>query len=208
MDRIVDYYFAPQSPWTYLGHARFAAVAADCGAQPRVKPVDLGRVFAAAGGLPLAQRPKQRQSYRLLELKRFAERLDVPLNLHPRFFPVAGDIASRAIIAVAAVAPDRAMAVAHALQRAVWAEERDIAEAATVDAIVASIMEATGLDVDAIRAAAASDATQARYDANTQEAIDAGVFGAPTYVPRFGVAKDERFWGQDRIEMLADALRR
>jgi 2-hydroxychromene-2-carboxylate isomerase len=203
MDRIVDYYFVSQSPWTYLGHMGFADVLARNQATARVKPVDIGRVFSASGGLPLAQRPKQRQSYRLLELARYSKRLGLPLNLHPKFFPVAGDRASRYVIAAAALAgDDAAMTLAFALQRAVWAEERDIADAATIAAIVS----ACGLDHRAVGEAAGSPATQSRYEANTQEAIDAEVFGAPTYIPRFGAAKDERFWGQDRIELLADAL--
>ncbi len=205
MERIVDYYFVPQSPWTYLGHPAFAALVRDRGLSPRVKPLDAGRLFAASGGLPLAQRPAQRRSYRLLELTRFAKRLALPLNLNPRFFPVADKPASLCIVAATELAgEDAAMDLAFAFQRAVWEEERDIADPATIDAIVASC----GLDAEAIHASAASDAVAARYDANTQEAIEAEVFGVPTYVPRFGPAKDHRFWGQDRIELLADAIDR
>ena len=67
---VVDYYFAPQSPWTYLGHARFQAIAAQAGAVIRVRPVDLGKIFPLTGGLPLPQRAPARQAYRLMELRR------------------------------------------------------------------------------------------------------------------------------------------
>ena len=101
MNRTVDYYFAPPSPWTYLGHARLAEILRQRGCAVRVMPVDLGgKVFPISGGLPLGQRAPQRQAYRLVELKRFSEHLNAPLNLKPKYFPVSGDDSSRLIIAV------------------------------------------------------------------------------------------------------------
>ena len=96
MGRTVDYYFAPQSPWAYLGHQRLAEIAKRTGATVRVMPSDLGgKVFPISGGLPLGQRAPQRQAYRLVELQRFSEHLNAPLNLKPKFFPVGGDDAAR-----------------------------------------------------------------------------------------------------------------
>ncbi|MEG2962843.1 MAG: 2-hydroxychromene-2-carboxylate isomerase, partial [Janthinobacterium sp.] len=63
--KVVQYFFAPHSPWTYLGHARLMAIAAKTGAQIDVRPFDLGKVFSVSGGLPLAKRAPQRQAYRL-----------------------------------------------------------------------------------------------------------------------------------------------
>ena len=80
MPATVDYYFAPQSPWTYLGHTRFSALVQASGAQVRLLPVDLGAVFAVSGGLPLGKRPPQRQAYRLVELRRFSDSLGIPLH--------------------------------------------------------------------------------------------------------------------------------
>lgn len=213
MDRVIDYFFAPQSPWTYLGHERFANIVAHCNAQLRVKPVDISRLFAVSGGLPLAQRPRQRQSYRLIDLARCAEQLGMPLNLHPKFFPVAGDAAARRIVAAAGLPDDgvdagidhsAAMRLAGATMRAVWVEERNIADEATLDAIASEC----GLDARALRDTSASASNQRRYDANTEEAIAGEVFGSPTYVPRFGAAKDQRFWGQDRLDLLLRAIER
>ena len=99
MARTCEYFFAPQSPWTYLGHARFVALAKKHGVQVDVKPCDLGKVFGVSGGLPLAKRPPQRQAYRLVELKRWSDFLQMPLNLHPKFFPVPPDAAAKLIIA-------------------------------------------------------------------------------------------------------------
>ena len=65
MSLTIDYYLAPQSPWTYLGHARFVRIARAAGATDQCLPVDLGKVFPVSGGLPLAKRAPQRQAYRL-----------------------------------------------------------------------------------------------------------------------------------------------
>lgn len=194
----VDYYFLPISPWTYLGHDRFAAIARAAGANVRVLPVDIGgRVFPVSGGLPLAKRAPQRQAYRLVELKRFSERLGLPLNLHPKHFPVPCDDASRLIIAVdLADGAAAAMRLAGALMRAVWAEERNIADAATLGAVLAE----QGLPAQRLADARAPSAQQ-RYDANTEQAIAAGVFGAPSYV-----IDGEIFWGQDRLDFVQQRL--
>ena len=90
----IDYYFATVSPWMYLGHERFVALARQHGATIAVKPMNLGEVFPVSGGLPLSKRSPQRQAYRLVELKRWSEYLSVPLNLHPKFFPANGDPAA------------------------------------------------------------------------------------------------------------------
>ena len=73
MAKHVDYYVSLNSPWTYLGSKRFEAIAQKHGADVTVWPVDFGSVFAVSGGLPLPKRAPQRQTYRLVELKRFSE---------------------------------------------------------------------------------------------------------------------------------------
>ena len=198
MSIAIDYYLAPQSPWTYLGHERFAAIARAAAARIDVRPVDLGgKVFPVSGGLPLAQRAPQRQAYRLVELKRFSEHLGVPLNLRPKYFPVASDDAARLIVAVdLSEGSDAAMALTGALLRAVWVEERNIADSRELASMLAALkLPAKRLDD------AHSVAVQARYEADTQRAVDAGVFGAPSYV-----VGGELFWGQDRLDFLQRRL--
>ena len=197
MLKTVDYYFAPHSPWTYLGHQRFIDLIMSHQAAMNLKPVDLGKVFPSSGGLPLAKRAPQRQAYRLTELRRWRDHLGVPLNLEPKFFPVNPELASLIIIAAShnksAVAPG----LAYDLMRAVWVEERDIADVQTVK----NIIRAKGLPADELLAEAQSPETSTTYEALTKEAMDRGVFGAPTYVYR-----DELFWGQDRLDFLDRAL--
>jgi len=199
VDRIIDYYLSPSSPWTYLGHARFVALAKRHGAKINVKPVDLGgSIFPVTGGLPVHERPKARQNYRLVELERWSRYLGIPLNVQPRYFPVAGALAARMIVAAGlAQSADRALDLAGRVLAAVWAEERDIADAQTLAAIAA----AAGLDAAQVAARASSEEAASCYRANTGEALARGVFGAPSYIYR-----DELFWGQDRLEFLDRAL--
>ncbi len=198
MRHTVDYYFAPQSPWTYLGHSRFVQLLRETGAAVRVLPNDLGKVFPVSGGLPLAKRAPQRQAYRLLELRRFGEALGVPLNPEPRFFPVQGDDAARLIVAVdLADGSEAALRLTGAITAAVWAQERDIADQATLAALLAE----NGLPAERLNDSLQAD-TEKRYAANTQAAIDAGVFGAPSYV-----IDGELFWGQDRLDFVERRLK-
>ena len=194
----IQYYFAPQSPWTYLGHLRFWDIARAHGARIEVLPVDLGgKVFPVSGGQPLAKRAPQRQAYRLVELQRFADYLHAPLKLQPKFFPVAGDDAARLIIAVDLHdGTDAAMHIADAVLRAVWVEERNIADEATL----AALLRERELPARRLEDAH-SQAVQERYEANTRRAIDAGVFGAPTYA-----IGGELFWGQDRLDFVERKL--
>ncbi|MBL8372775.1 MAG: 2-hydroxychromene-2-carboxylate isomerase [Burkholderiaceae bacterium] len=198
MRHTVDYYFAPQSPWTYLGHARFAAIAQAAGATVRVLPVDLGQVFPVSGGLPLPKRAPQRQAYRLVELQRFSAHLNAPLNLHPRYFPVSGDDAARLIIAVdLRDGTEAAMRLTGAILAACWAQERNIAD----DKTLAELLAEQGLDPARLEQSHRQD-VQERYERDTQAAIEAGVFGAPTYV-----VDGEMFWGQDRLDFVERVLR-
>ena len=197
MTKTVDYFMTPASPWTYLGHDRFVAVAKRHGATIRVLPIDLAKVFPVSGGLPLAKRAPQRQAYRLVELRRWREFLGMPLNVQPKFGASPVDIASKWILAAREAGETAALELAGALLRARWSEERDIADAATL----AGIAAACGQDARGIAARAGSAEIAAAYDACTQQAIDRQVFGTPTYIYR-----DEPFWGQDRLDFLDRAL--
>ena len=199
MSSTIDYYLSPQSPWTYLGHERFAEIARTANATVNVLPVDLGRVFPVSGGLPLAKRAPQRQAYRLVELKRFSDHLGRPLNLQPRFFPVASDDAAKLIIAVdVADGTDASMKIAGRILRGVWVEQRNIADPAVLQAM----LEEAGLAARRLDDSQ-SQAVHERYDADSQRAIEAGVFGAPSYM-----LDGELFWGQDRLDFLERHLAR
>lgn len=191
-EKFVDYYDSMSSPWTYLGHRRFEELAHRYGLTIRHKPMDLLKVWSVSGGLPLKQRAQQRQAYRHLELKRWSEILQVPCNLEPAFHPVADRRACYLVIAAQQQDLDWSK-LAYALLRAVWVEDRNIADHSTL----VDIANACGLDGKALLASTENNSVKAEYEANTEEAIRIGVFGAPAYVH-----EGELFWGQDRLLML------
>jgi carboxymethylenebutenolidase len=197
MPHAVDYYLAPQSPWTYLGHERIVRMAREAGAAVRVRPMDLGKVFPVSGGLPLAKRAPQRQAYRLLELQRFRDQLKLPLNLHPKFFPVDGNHAARLVVAVDQHdGPDAALRLAGAAMAAVWVQDRDIAS----PQVLGELLRESGLLASRLDDAMAPGVQQT-FDENTQAAIDLGLFGSPSYV-----VDGELFWGQDRLDFVQRKL--
>jgi len=185
------------SPWTYLGHARFADIAKRHGAGINVKPVDYGKIFPLSGGLPVAKRAPQRQAYRFVELKRWQKFLNVPLTLEPKHFPFDANLAARLIIAADEKGVGSAMRLAGAILKACWAENRNMAD----EAELAKVSQEQGLEPRGLIAAAKSVDAQTRYEELTAEAIELQVFGAPTYV-----YNNELFWGQDRLEFLERAL--
>ena len=197
MSRLVTVYYALSSPWTYLGWQRFRDLVEATSATATYRPVRMADVFEVSGGLPLGQRPIQRQAYRMMELRRWRAALDIPLQLEPRFFPVDDSQAAALVIALGQQGGDMG-ALSGALLRAVWAEERNIADAATLE----TIADEQRLDGRQLIDAAQSEAAQVAYQANTEAAIEAGVFGAPTFA-----IGDELFWGQDRLDFVADALK-
>src|SRR5262249_49424703 len=140
----------------------------------------------------------QRVAYRMMELKRWRDHLKIPLTLQPKSFPIDPELASRVIIAAGANKSAVTPSLAFDLMRAVWVEERNIADPETLRAII----RAKGLPADDLMARAQAPEAKATYDALTQEAIERNVFGAPTYI-----YKDELFWGQDRLEFLERALK-
>ena len=195
--KTIDYYLSPSSPWAYLGHQRLIEIAARHQAEIRMLPMDLGGgVFPGSGGLPLAQRAPQRQAYRLVELRRWANYLQVPLNLQPRHFPTPGHEAARLLILAQQLHGSAgALKLAHAVMQGLWAADRDIGDAATLT----DIADSCGLPgSQLVKDLPAADAT---YVENTQRAIEAQVFGAPWYT-----YLGEPFWGQDRLEFLDRAL--
>jgi 2-hydroxychromene-2-carboxylate isomerase len=195
MSKVIDYYMSPISPWTYLGHARMHEIAKRHGASINVKPIDLGAVFPVSGGLPLPKRAPQRQAYRLFELKRWRDYLQVPLTIEPKFFPADSTNAALMIHAAKTEGAERQMKLAGAFLKACWAEERNLADLETLRAIARE----QGLEADKLLAVL--EGMKPTYEATTKEAIERQVFGVPTYVYR-----DEPFWGQDRLEFLDRAL--
>ena len=199
MSITIDYYLSLNSPWTYMGSALFAEIAKRNGATVNVKPAKFGPIFEKTGGLPLPKRSPERQAYRLVDMKRWREVRNLPLTLQPKYFPSDDSQATRLVIAAKLAGKD-AHRLSLELGRALWEREESLADAAAISGAAAR----AGLDAAALRAAGPSDAELDKlYDQYTQEALAAGVFGAPSYVLPSG----EIFWGQDRLELLERALK-
>ena len=189
----IDYFLSLLSPFTYLAGLELERIADRQGADIVYKPMDIMEVFGATGGVPLGKRHEARLAYREQELRRIARRKGLKFNIRPAHFPTDATVASCTVIAAAAKSGEDETdtgALAHALLRAVWAEEKDIADAEIVRRVIRDL----GLDPGLV--AEASDHRDT-YRENTAEAIERGVFGSPFYI-----VGDEKFWGQDRLPDL------
>lgn len=185
----IDYYFSTLSPFSYLAGQRLEEIAARHGAAVTYKPFDIMALFARTGGTPPKDRHPARQAYRLIEMERQAKRTGLPLNLKPAHWPTNAAPSSYAIIAAQKAGGGDLGALVHGTLRAVWAEERDIAQ----DDVVKSLLESAGFDPALADSGLLTGAEI--YAQNLEDAVNADVFGAPFYVTSDGV----KFWGQDRL---------
>ena len=187
----IDYYLFPLSPFSYLAGLDLEAVAGRQGARVAYKPVQLPRIFAELGTPQVADRHPSKQRYRLQDIARLAAARGMPVNLQPRHWPTNPMPASAAIVTAQVAGGGDLGALVHGFLRAVWAEQRDIAE----DDTVREILAAAGFD-PALAGRGLLTAVEA-VERNTDEALRRGVFGAPSYLVGEAV-----FWGQDRLALL------
>ena len=187
----IDYYLSLASPWSYLGHERLLKIAEEHQASISIYPVDLSIVLPATGGIPLPKRSQQRKDYRMQELTRWREFLEVPLTLQPKYFPVSDQIAAAMVLAVREKDANQAIQFAGCCLRAIWAEERDISDRSTL----VSIAKENNVDGEALMEQEETMLSSRRAD--SEAAIKRGVYGAPTYI-----VEDEVFWGQDRLDFV------
>lgn len=192
----IEFYFDFSSPYGYLAAHRIEAVGAEFGREIIWRPILLGAVFKATGQSPLVSQPL-RGPYHLHDLQRTARRLHLPFQL-PADFPMATIAAARAFYALAAEAPAEARRLALGLFDAAFSRGVNISRSETVVAIAGDL----GLDSAAIAASINDPAIKDRLKAETDNAIDRGIFGSP-----FFVVDGEMFWGNDRIPDLRDWLK-
>jgi 2-hydroxychromene-2-carboxylate isomerase len=201
MERVIEYYYALASPWSYLGNDQLREIAAryDVTIDPII--IDYDRMFEAVGTVPLPKRPPLRKAYRLIELKRWSELRGIPLNPEPRFYRGETEEPDEQQAALMVTAVKRAgfdsLRLAHAISRALWTEER---YPFTPEALL-EIATAEGFDGTALLTAAATPEIERLYTEQTDRAIARGAFGMPFYI-----FADEPFWGQDRLDLLERTL--
>lgn len=194
MKTAIDYYFTNLSPYAYLGHQTFNVMANQHQKAINYKPIKLAKLFAVLGVLPVKQRPQARQDYRLIELARWSKKRQLPLNLHPAFFPADPSLADRCTIVLQQMGKEPSEFVTNVMA-ACWAQEQNIADVTVIQQILTSI----NVDADNVIQQALSSGIDNIYEANTTDAIEKGLLGVPTYI-----YLDEPFWGQDRLELMAD----
>lgn len=187
----IDYFFATYSPWCYLAGDRLERIAQKHGATIRYIPVDAVSVFPRTGGQVLADRHDSRKAYRLQELSRWSKLLGLKLDLQPFYFPVNGAPSAYAVIAAQAAGGGDLAGLVQAFPRAVWAEGRNIAD----DGVIGDLLARHGFD-PAIADRHMLTAAET-YMKNLDAAVAQGVFGFPFYI-----VGEQRFWGQDRLDML------
>ena len=187
----IDYYFATISPFTYLAGPEFEAVVAKHGATVTYKPLDIMDLFGRTGGVAPKDRHPNRQEYRLQDMRRRALVTGLPFNQQPAHFPANMAPSSYAVIAAQNVGGNVG-ALVQALTRSCWADDKDVSD----EAVIRACLEETGFDPDLASSGMLEGAET--YAANLEEAVANGVFGAPFFISD----KDERFWGQDRIDDL------
>ncbi|WP_112321221.1 2-hydroxychromene-2-carboxylate isomerase [Oceanibium sediminis] len=187
----IDYYFTLLSPFTYLAGQRLEGIAAKHGASVTYKPFNLGEVGKETGFVPLAERAPARRAYRMQDLARIADMTGLPINREPAHWPMNPVPGTVAVIAAQKVGGGDLGLLVHALLRSTWTNEKDIADGA----VVRDCLKEAGFDP----ALADHDMLGAidTFERFTRDAIDAGVFGSPSYVVR-----DQLFWGQDRLDHL------
>jgi 2-hydroxychromene-2-carboxylate isomerase len=197
MPRQIDYYFSLSSPWAYIGHKLFRDVVSTYGLTVNHRPVVLVELFSETGGLPLIKRHPVRQRYRMLELQRWRDKRGLSFHFQPKHVPLNARLADGVVVAAIEAGHDPDPFLRRAFP-AVWEEELNLADAATL----VRLADEVGLPGRVLVERSGSDEISEKYEQNRQDALAADVFGSPAYV-----LDGEVFWGQDRIELLADALK-
>ena len=197
MPRQVDYYFSFQSPWAYIGHDAFQEVARAHGLKVNFKPVVLVDLFSETGGLPLLKRHPVRQRYRTIELQRWRDKRGLKFHLQPANWPFNARLADGVVIASIEAGLDSEPFIRRAFA-AVWEDQLNL----TDPVVLTELADESSLPGKQLVERSASEEISTAYEQNRQDALAADVFGSPAYV-----LDGEVFWGQDRIELLADALK-
>ena len=187
----ISYYLSLASPWSYLGHKRLMTIGNEYGRQINIHPIDLSLVLPATGGIPLPKRSQQRKDYRMQELRRWRDYLNLPLNCEPKHFPVSDESAAAMVIAIREENPEAALLFAGLCLEGVWANDLDISDTSIL------LRLAEQLDIDGQAALSKKESMLAVRESESKLAISKGVYGAPTYV-----VNGEIFWGQDRLDFL------
>jgi 2-hydroxychromene-2-carboxylate isomerase len=197
MAKSFEFWFDLGSPAAYLAWKRLPRFLAQTGSTVVYKPMLLGGVFKAQGNASPVTIPAKGK-WLFGDLARFARRDGVPLA-YPPGFPLNTLALMRIAIGLLLRNPSRFAAYVDALYDALFAQALDLRD----EQVLAATLSAAGFDPAELLALGSDPEIKQALIKNTEEAVARGVFGAPTFF-----VGDEMFWGQDRMEFVAEALGR
>ncbi len=191
-----EFWFDFGSPASYLAWTQVPVIEQETGAQASYCPMLLGAVFQATGNHSPATIPAK-GAYTVTDFARFARRYGVALRRNPHF-PINTLMLMRGAVGLQLRQPARFMAYGDAVFQAIWVQAKNLND----PAVAGAVLHAAGFEPQAMLALTQDVEVKERLKAVTQQAIERGVFGAPTFF-----VGDQMFWGQDRIDFVKEALR-
>jgi len=194
MTKTVEFFYDFGSPTVYLAATQLPAIAAAVGATIDWRPMLLGGVFKSTGNQSPVVVPAK-AAYMNNDLERFAKRYGVPFSFNPHF-----PINTLALMRGAAAYQDDVVVSStyrDAIFRAIWVEARNLNE----PDVIGQVLSDAGLDPAELMNRIGQQTVKDQLIANTEEAVNRGVFGAPTFF-----VGEQMFFGQDRLDFVAEAL--
>ena len=199
---MVDFYFDVSSPWTYLAFRNIQPMAQELNVAINWRPVLVGGIFNTVNQRMYASREDStspRNRYVLKDLQDCARQTGITIVFPPKVFPVNSVKAMRGCIWLARDAKNQShyLAFVETVFAAYFTRQEDISQ----DAVLASICSQTGVDTDAFMAGIAQPDIKEALKANTDEAIQRGAFGVPSFF-----VGDDMYFGNDRLDLLRLAV--
>ena len=191
----IDYYMFTLSPFTYLAGDRLEKIADRYGAKINYKPFNLMQVFEKTGGTPPKDRHISRQLYRAQEIRRVANHNEMKVTEKPVYWPTNPAPSCYAIIAAQEAGGGDIGGLCQTILKSCWLEDKDIAD----DSILKDALTLNGFDKSLTDSGLLQGAEV--FSRNTEDAVNANVFGSPSYV-----VGEQVFFGQDRLEYLDNYL--
>ncbi len=193
----LEFYFDYGSPYSYLADTQLAALAERSGAEISYRPMLLGGVFKATGNhSPAVETVESKRHYNAIDMRRWVEHYGAAFQPNP-FFPINTLQLMRTC--VAAQREGVFEPFHRAIYPAFWAEARDMGDRDEV----AHVLEQAGVEAKPLFERAAGLEVKQELRATTDEAVERGVFGAPTFF-----VDDEMFFGADHLPFVERALLR
>jgi len=195
MSKTVEFYFDLGSPATYLAYTQLPKICAQTDSRLVYIPILLGGIFKATGNASPATVPAKGR-YMFVDLDRYARRYGVPLKFNPHF-PINTLMLMRAVTGIQLRYPERFEAFIDCLFKAMWVDGRSLDDPATV----AAVLSEKAFDPQEVLALTADEEVKAVLKDNTEQAVQRGVFGAPSMF-----VDNQLFFGQDRLDFVVEAL--